>query len=105
MLSVPQAILGGQVEVPTVNGKTRISIQPGTQPDTVLRLRGKGIPEVQGYDKGMRGDEIIKISIYIPESLTREEKESIQSLQNSENFVPTDSIKEKLKRKFRSYFN
>lgn len=105
MLSVPQAILGGQVEVPTVNGKTRISIQPGTQPDTVLRLRGKGIPEVQGYNKGMRGDEIIKISIYIPESLTREEKESIQSLQNSENFVPTDSIKEKLKRKFRSYFN
>lgn len=105
MISVPQAILGGQIQVPTVEGKTTITIQPGTQPDTLLRLKGKGIPEVQGYNKGTRGDEIIKVSIYIPESLNREEKEMIQSIQNSDNFIPTDSIKEKLKRKFRSYFN
>lgn len=105
VISIPQAILGGQVEVPTIDGKTTITIQPGTQPETIMRLRGKGIPEVQGMYKGQRGDEIIKISVFVPESISADEKELIQKLQKSENFMPTDSIKEKIKRKFKSYFN
>ena len=55
--------------------------------------------------KGQRGDEIIKISVFVPESISADEKELIQKLQKSENFMPTDSIKEKIKRKFKSYFN
>ena len=105
VISVPQAILGAQVEVPTVDGNTTITIQPGTQPGTVMRLRGKGIPEVQGMYKGQRGDEIIKINVYVPETLNREEKELVQKMQECENFSPTDSIKEKICRKFKSYFN
>ncbi|MCR4770219.1 MAG: molecular chaperone DnaJ [Bacteroidaceae bacterium] len=104
VLTIPQAILGGQVEVPTIDGKAKITIQSGTQPGTVLRLKGKGIPEVQGYNKGQRGDEVINISVYIPETLTREEKQAITNFQTSDNFTPTDSIKEKIIRKFRSYF-
>ena len=80
-------------------------ISYGTQPETIMRLRGKGIPEVQGMYKGQRGDEIIKISVFVPESISADEKELIQKLQKSENFMPTDSIKEKIKRKFKSDFN
>lgn len=105
VLPIPTAILGGTVEVPTVDGKAKITIAPGTQPGTTLRLKGKGVPEVQGFNKGVRGDEVINISIYVPETLTKEEKEMIQKLSNSQNFVPTDSIKEKIFRKFKSLFD
>ena len=105
ILPIPTAILGGTVEVPTVEGKAKITITPGTQPGTVLRLRGKGIPQVQGYNKGQKGDEVINISVYMPETLNKEEKEMVQKLAESENFKPTDSIKEKLMRKFKAIFD
>ena len=105
VLSIPTAILGGSVEVPTVDGKAKINIVPGTQPGTVLRLKGKGIPEVQGYNKGQRGDEVINISIYVPETLSKEEKDAVAKMAQSSNFTPTESIKEKIFRKFRSYFD
>ena len=105
VLPIPTAILGGTVEVPTVEGKAKITITPGTQPGTVLRLRGKGIPQVQGYNKGQKGDEVINISVYIPETLNKEEKEMVQKLATSENFTPTDSIKEKIMRKFKAIFD
>lgn len=105
LLSVPQATLGCDVEVPTVEGKAKITIKPGTQPGTVLRLRGKGIPEVQGYNRGMRGDEVINISIYIPETLSSDEKKEMEKMANSDNFRPSTSLKEKLFKQFRSYFN
>lgn len=104
VLPIPTAILGGNVEVPTVEGKAKIAISPGTQPGTTLRLRGKGIPEVQGYNKGVRGDEIINVNIYVPETLNKEEKEMVQKMAASDNFIPTDSIKEKICRKFKSFF-
>jgi len=105
VLSLPMAILGGDVEVPTIDGKAKISIAAGTQPGTVLRLKDKGIPEVQGYNKGKKGDEVINISVYIPETLSKEEKECIQKLAGSDSFTPTDSIKEKIFRKFKSFFD
>lgn len=104
VLPIPTAILGGAIEVPTIDGKVKINITPGTQPGTVLRLRGKGIPEVQGYKKGQRGDEVINISIYVPEYLTKEEKEAVTKLAESSNFKPTEKITKKIFNKFRSYF-
>ncbi|MBQ3780247.1 MAG: molecular chaperone DnaJ, partial [Bacteroidaceae bacterium] len=92
------------LEVPTIDGKAKINIAPGTQPGTVLRLRGKGIPEVQGYNRGQRGDEVINISVYMPETLSKDEKEAMKRFDDSDNFRPSDSIKKKIFNKFRSYF-
>ena len=104
LLTVPQATLGDTVAVPPIAGKARIKIEPGTQPGTALRLRGKGLPAVQGYGYG-KGDIVVNISVYIPEHLTREEKDAISSLKDSENLQPTSSIKDKIFKAFRNYFN
>lgn len=105
LLSVPQATLGDTIIVPTVDGTAKITIQPGTQPSTVLRLRGKGVPEVQGYNKGQRGDEVINISVYIPETLSRDEKKMMETCRESDNFQPQEKVKHKIFQKFRSYFD
>lgn len=103
LLDVPTAVLGGSAEIPTIDGKVKIKIEPGTQPGKVVRLRGKGLPAVQGYGYGT-GDIIVNISVYIPETLSKDEKKAFESMQNSDNFLPNPSIKEKIFRKFRSYF-
>lgn len=103
LLSLPQAILGDTMEVPTVDGKAKITIEPGTQPGTILRLKDKGVPEVQGY-RNSRGDEIINISIYIPETLSKDEKEFFQKMRKSDNVSPSESVKKKIFKKFRAYF-
>lgn len=105
LLTIPQAVLGCSLEVPTIDGKAKINIAPGTQPGTVLRLRGKGIPEVQGYNRGQRGDEVINISVYMPETLSRDEKEALKHFDGSDSFRPSESIKKKIFNKFRSYFD
>lgn len=74
LLTVPQAVLGGNVEIPTIEGKAKIKIEPGTQPGTALRLRGKGLPAVQGYGYG-RGDIVVNVSVYIPQTLSKDEKQ------------------------------
>lgn len=104
LLSVPMATLGCTVEVPTVDGKAKINIEPGTQPGTVLRMKGKGVPEVQGYNRGQKGDEVINISVYIPETLSKDEKEAMKKMDRSENFIPAESVRSKIFSKFRSYF-
>ncbi len=88
LLSVPTAILGGQVEVPTVDGKAKVTITPGTQPGKVLRLRGKGLPSVNGYGTG---DLLINIGVYIPEDLSKKEKKIIEELAESENMAPSSN--------------
>ena len=103
LLDIPTAILGGTAEVPTVDGRARIKIEPGTQPGKVVRLRGKGLPAVQGYGYG-NGDLIVNISVYVPETLSKEERKAIESMKNSDNFSPNPSVKEKIFRKFKSYF-
>ena len=103
LLDIPTAILGGTAEVPTVDGRARIKIEPGTQPGKVVRLRGKGLPAVQGYGYG-NGDLIVNISVYVPETLSKEERKAIESIKNSDNFSPNPSVKEKIFRKFKSYF-
>ena len=107
LLTIPQAILGCQIDVPTIDGKAKITIEPGTQSGTVLRLRGKGIPALQsGYRYGQPqiGDELINISIYIPKTLSKDEKEMIKKLDSSDNFKADDSMKKNLFQRFKGLF-
>ena len=106
LLTIPQAALGCSLEVPTHDGKAKITIPAGTQPGTVLRLKGKGIPDINSYTHN-RGDEIINISVYIPETLTKDERKAIETLEHSDSdhIKPSSSVKEKIFSHFRSYFN
>ena len=89
LLDMPTAILGGQVMIPTLQGDAKITITPGTQPGKVLRMRGKGLPVIDQYARqyGM-GDLLINVGVYIPERLSKEERELIERLKNSENIRP-----------------
>jgi molecular chaperone DnaJ len=102
LLSVPTATLGGTVEIPTVDNKVKVKIEPGTQPGKVLRLRGKGLPDVNGYGTG---DLLVNVSVYIPETLSRDEKKAMEQMQDSDNFRPSSSVKERIFKKFKSMFD
>ncbi len=102
LLSFPSAALGGAVEIPTIDGKVKVKIEPGTQPGKVLRLRGKGLPNVNGYGTG---DLLVNISVYVPETLSRDEKKALESMEKSDNFKPNMSIKEKIFKRFKSFFD
>jgi molecular chaperone DnaJ len=84
-LSIPQATLGTTVEIPTVEGKAKIKIEAGTQPGRILRLRGKGVPEVNGYG---RGDLLVHINVWIPKNLDKEERKMFEKMEQSDNFTP-----------------
>lgn len=102
LLSFPTATLGGAVEIPTIDGKVKVKIDPGTQPGKVLRLRGKGLPSVNGYGTG---DLLVNVSVYVPETLTKDEKNTLEKLETSDNFQPNTSVKEKIFKKFKSLFD
>jgi molecular chaperone DnaJ len=99
LLSVPTAALGGTVEIPTIDGKVKVKIEPGTQPGKVMRLRGKGLPSVNSYGTG---DLLVNVSVYIPETMTKDEKAAMEKMAASDSFKPNPSLKEKIFRKFRS---
>ena len=84
-VSFTQASVGSQVEIPTLDGKVKIKIEPGTQPGKILRLRGKGLPEVNNYGKG---DLLVSINVWIPKVLSREERKVLEKLDESQNFKP-----------------
>ncbi len=84
-LSFVQAALGDTVEVPTLTGKAELEIAPGTQSGKILRMRGKGIPHLQGHGKG---DQLVRIMVWTPKKLTKEEKALLKKLANSENLKP-----------------
>lgn len=100
-ISVPDAILGNTAEIPTIDGKAKIKIEPGTQSGKILRLRGKGLPELQGYGKG---DLLVRINVFIPSNLNREERKVLEKLQSSESFDPKSESKSRLFDKFRGIF-
>lgn len=102
MLDLPTAILGGSVEVPTVNGRARLKIAPGTQPGKVLRMRGKGLPSTEGYGTG---DELINVMVYIPEKLSDDEKATIKNLENSPNIKPSEADKHRIFSKLKHIFS
>lgn len=80
------AVLGDSIEVPTVSGKAKIKVEAGTQSGKVLRLKGKGLPEIQGYGKG---DLFVHINVWTPKKVSKEEKEMLEKLRESENFIPS----------------
>lgn len=91
-LNFVDATLGTSVEVPTIDGKVKIKIDSGTQGGKVLRLRGKGVRDINGYGKG---DQLVSINIWTPKQLTKEEKNMLETLRESENFTPNPGSKEK----------
>ncbi|MDB4174535.1 molecular chaperone DnaJ [Bacteroidia bacterium] len=102
-MSFPQAALGTDVEVPTVGGKARIKIESGTQSGKVLRLRGKGIPDVNG---GYRtGDQLIYVNVFTPNKLNNEEKAIMKSLLDAENFTPDPTKEKGFFDKMKDFFN
>ena len=90
-LSIPDAILGTEVQVPTLKGKAKLRIEPGTQPAKLLRMRGKGI---HGLNNSGEGDQYVRVNVYIPHSLTDNEKKAIESLKGNSNFDASNQTKE-----------
>jgi len=84
-ISFTDAVFGTQVEVPTIDGKAKIKIPPGTQSGKIFRLKGKGFPSVNSYEKG---DQLIHVSVWTPQHLSPEEKAMVEKLSESPNFQP-----------------
>ena len=91
-VSVPDAILGTTAEVPSVDGKLRIKIEPGTQSGKILRLRGKGVPDINGYGAG---DLLVYVQVWIPKSTSAEERAQLEKMRNSSNFSPKPTSDDK----------
>jgi molecular chaperone DnaJ len=91
-ISFPDAVFGTQVEVPTIDGRAKIKIPAGTQSGKIFRLKGKGFPEVQGYH---RGDQLINVNVWTPQSLSAEEKQALEKFNSSSNFKPNPAKGEK----------
>ncbi len=84
-ISIPDAVFGTQIEVPTIDGRAKIKIPPGTQSGKIFRLKGKGFPNVNSYEKG---DQLIQVNVWTPQHVSASEKEMLEKLQKSENFIP-----------------
>ncbi len=101
LLDFPTAALGGSVEVPTITGRARLKIAPGTQPGKILRMRGKGLPSTEGYGTG---DELVNVMVYVPEHLDDAEKSAIESLKDKPNIKANDSVKDRIFSKLKHIF-
>jgi molecular chaperone DnaJ len=84
-LNFADAALGTQVEIPTVGGKVKLKIDAGTQPGKILRLRGKGLPEL---NSGYTGDQLVQVNVWTPKKLSSDERALLEKLRESENFAP-----------------
>ena len=93
VISIPDAILGAEVEIPCLDGAYKVKVDAGTQSGTVVRLRGKGLPTVNGY--GGTGDLYVKFAVWVPKRLSKEDKEIIESLRNRESFKPNPTKEDK----------
>ena len=93
VISVVDAMLGAEVNIPCLDGDYKIKVEPGTQSGEVVRLRGRGLPSVNGY--GGTGDLYVKIAVWIPKRLNKEEKAIIESLREKESFKPNPSKEDK----------
>ena len=102
MLDFPTAALGGTAEVPTIEGRARLKIAAGTQPGKVLRLRGKGLPQMNG---GNHGDLLVNVMVYVPETLNDTEKAAIESLRDAPDVVPSKTTSQRIFSRLRYIFN
>ncbi len=98
LISVSEAALGTSVEVPMIQGKAKLRIEAGTQPGKILRLRGKGLPEVNGYG---RGDLLVNVNVHIPKTLTKDEQKALETLANSENFKADEATRKEIDKQYR----
>jgi molecular chaperone DnaJ len=94
-LTIPQLALGDEVDVPTLSGRARLKVDPGTEPGRILRMRGKGLPSLNGY---RTGDELVEIQLQVPKRLNAREKELLNELRNSDNFRAASGDKAFFKR-------
>jgi len=101
-ISFPEAAIGTTIEVPTLEGKARIKIDPGTQSSKVLRLKGKGLPSVNAYG---RGDLLVNINVWTPQNISKEERSILEKLANSDSFKPNPKKNDKsFFERMRDYF-
>ena len=91
-ISFPDAAFGTQVEVPTIDGRAKIKVPAGTQSGKIFRLKGKGFPHVNSYEKG---DQLIQVNIWTPQHLSHEEKEMLEKMNTSKNFEPNPEKNDK----------
>ncbi|MFT4736355.1 MAG: molecular chaperone DnaJ [Cyclobacteriaceae bacterium] len=91
-VSFVDAALGAQVEVPTIDSKVKIKVDPGTQSGKILRLRGKGVKDIDGYS---RGDQLIHVNVWTPRTLSKEETDILENLRSSKNFEPQPTKNDK----------
>jgi molecular chaperone DnaJ len=91
-ITYSEAALGTNIEVPTIDGKARVKIDAGTQAGKVLRLKGKGLPSLNSYS---RGDLLVNVNIWTPQTLSKEERAILEKLQDSPNFKPNPGKKDK----------
>ena len=91
-ISFAEAVLGITTEIPTVNGKVKIKLEAGTQSGKTLRLKGKGVPSVEGY---RTGDLLVHINVWTPQDLSKEEKQFFENCNKSDNFTPKPTNKDK----------
>jgi molecular chaperone DnaJ len=101
-ISIPDAILGTKVEVPTVSGKAKIKIEQGTQSGKILRLRGKGIPDLNGY---ATGDLLVRVNIFIPKNIDSNDKKIIEKISQSDSFDPKKHKQESIFDRVRGIFS
>lgn len=99
LLPLTTLINGATIEIPTIDGKAKVKVDAGTQPGKVLRLKGKGIPSVNGYGVG---DLLVHINVYIPEKLTKDERKIFEKLEDSDSLKPTEEAKKVAYRNFKS---
>jgi molecular chaperone DnaJ len=99
-IGYPQAVLGTTVEAPTLSGPVRLNIPPGTTPGKLFRLRGKGVPHLNGSG---RGDQIVRVTIFVPKKIGSKEKKLLEDLDSCESIKPNDS--KPFLRKVRDIFN
>ncbi|OZV70002.1 molecular chaperone DnaJ [Winogradskyella aurantia] len=91
-VSLPDAVLGTSKEIDTVTGKVRIKIEPGVQSGKILRLRGKGIPSINGYGKG---DLLVHVNVWTPKTLSKKQKDFFESMREDEHFEPKPESSDK----------
>ena len=87
LISFPMAVLGGSIEIPTLTGRAKLTIDPGTPSGRLLRMRGRGITHLNGYG---HGDQLVRVNVWVPEKLSPEEKELLRKLGKGQNITPSE---------------
>ena len=101
-IGYPEAVLGETVEIPTIEGKVKVKIKAVSQRGKILRLRGKGLPDVNGYGKG---DLLAKVNVWIPKNLSKDEKKLVEKMKEAEGFKPGSGDKKSIFSKMKDFFD